>query len=31
MKASGRLRGGAVIALLALWALPFFWQALPSL
>jgi ABC-type glycerol-3-phosphate transport system permease component len=28
---SGRLRDAAVVALLALWALPFFWQALTSL
>lgn len=28
---SGRLRDAAIIALLALWALPFFWQALTSL
>ena len=31
MSAAGRLRDAAVIALLALWALPFFWQALTSL
>ena len=31
MRTAGRLRDGVVIALLALWALPVFWQALTSL
>ena len=31
MTARGRLRDGAALAVLAVWAVPFFWQALTSL